>query len=117
MSVAVGIAIVLLVGGAAFVAVAALGLVRLPDVYLRMHSVAKAGTLGCGLILTGVAFALPEVGVWLRVLAAILFLLATAPIASHLIGRAAHNAGAVPCDGTVVDQWAEDGTVDPPDAP
>lgn len=119
MSLAVGIAIVLLVSGAAFVAVAALGLVRLPDVYLRMHSVAKAGTLGCGLILTGVIFALPEVGVLLRVVAAILFLLATAPVASHLLGRAAHRTGATPCAGTVVDQWAEaeDGAEDPPAAP
>ena len=41
-------------------AIAALGLVRLPDLYLRMHSVAKAGTLGCGFILTGVALARPE---------------------------------------------------------
>jgi len=93
--------------GAAFVAVAALGLVRLPDLYLRMHSVAKAGTLGCGLILVGVALALPDLGVVLRVLGAILFLFVTAPVASHLIGRAAHRTGTPQWEGTVVDEWPQ----------
>ena len=111
MTVATLLASLLILGGAAFVAVSALGLVRLPDLYLRMHSVAKAGTLGCGLILTGVAVALPEPGVLLRVVAAILFLLVTAPVAAHLIGRAAHRAGVPQWKGTVVDEWAE---ADPP---
>lgn len=101
------LAATLLVAGSAFVAVAALGLVRLPDVYLRMHSLAKAGTLGCGLVLAGVAFALPDVGVLLRVVGAVLFLFVTAPVASHLIGRAAHRTGSPQWEGTVVDEWAE----------
>ena len=107
MTVAALIATFFLVGGAAFVAVSALGLVRLPDLYLRMHSVAKAGTLGCGLILTGVAVALPDTGVLLRVVGAILFLLVTAPVAAHLIGRAAHRAGVPQWKGTVVDEWSD----------
>ena len=96
--------------GAAFVAIAALGIVRLPDVYLRLHSLAKAGTLGCGLILGGVAFALPDVGVVLRVVGALLFLVATAPVGSHLIARAAHSRGAAQWEGTSVDEWADDAT-------
>ena len=107
MTVASVLAAVLLVAGAAFVAVAALGLVRLQDVYLRMHSLAKAGTLGCGLILTGVAIALPQAGVWLRVLGAIAFLVITAPVASHLIGRAAHRTGCRQWEGTVIDEWTD----------
>lgn len=107
MTVAAVLAAVLLLLGAAFVAVAALGLVRLPDLYLRMHSVAKAGTLGCGLILAGVALAIPNLGVLLRVLGAVLFLLVTAPIASHLIGRAAHRTGCPQWEGTVVDEWRD----------
>ena len=97
-----------LVTGAAWVAIAALGLVRLPDLYLRMHSVAKAGTLGCGFILTGVALARPELGVFLRVAGAIFFLFVTAPLASHLIGRAAHRTKTKPWEGTVVDAWRDD---------
>jgi multicomponent Na+:H+ antiporter subunit G len=100
--------------GGAFIAISALGLVRLPDVYLRMHSVAKAGTLGCGLILTGTAIGLPNAGVFLRVLGAIVFLLVTAPIASHLIGRAAHQNGAKMWEGTVLDEW-DDAQSDRPD--
>ena len=99
---------VLLVIGAAFVAIAALGLVRLPDVYLRMHSVAKAGTLGCGFILTGVVLARPELGVVLRVVGALLFLVSTAPVATHVIGRAAHRTGCTQSDTTVLDQWREE---------
>jgi multicomponent Na+:H+ antiporter subunit G len=113
MSAAAVLAGVLLLAGAAFVAIAALGLVRLPDLYLRMHSLAKAGTLGCGLVLTGAALALPGLGVVLRVVGAVAFLLVTAPVASHLIGRAAHRTGAPQWEGTVVDQWTEDASVDP----
>ena len=63
MSLPVILSAVCLLVGAAWVAIAALGLVRLPDLYLRMHSMAKAGTLGCGFILIGVALAQPELGV------------------------------------------------------
>ena len=105
MSVLTVLAGILLLIGAAFIAIASLGLVRLPDVYLRMHSVAKAGSLGCGLLLTGVAFALPESGVALRVVGAIAFLFVTAPVASHLIGRAAHRTGSKMWKGTLVDEW------------
>lgn len=107
MSVLTLLAAFFLVAGAAWVAVAALGLVRLPDLYLRMHSVAKAGTLGCGFILVGVALARPELGVVLRVVGAILFLFLTAPVASHLIGRAAHRTKTPQWQGTVVDQWVD----------
>jgi multicomponent Na+:H+ antiporter subunit G len=105
MSVLAGVCLMV---GAAFMALASLGLVRLPDVYLRMHSVAKAGTLGCGLLLVGVALAIPDVGVAFRALGAIVFLFVTAPVASHLIGRAAHRTGAEKWEGTVVDEWTED---------
>ena len=105
MSVIAGICLVV---GAAFIALASLGLARLPDVYLRMHSVAKAGTLGCGLLLVGVALAIPDLGVALRALGAIVFLFVTAPVASHLIGRAAHRTGAEQWEGTLVDEWAEE---------
>lgn len=108
MTVSVVAAGVLILAGAAFVAIAALGIVRLPDLYLRMHGLAKAGTLGVGLILVGATVARPDLGVLLRALGAIAFLAVTAPVASHLIGRAAHRTGAPQWKGTVVDQWEED---------
>ncbi len=105
MTVIAGVFILL---GAGFVAIAALGIVRLSDIYLRMHSLAKAGTLGVGLVLTGAAFALPSVGVVVRAIGAIAFLVVTAPLASHLIGRAAHRTGVPQCASTVMDEWKED---------
>ena len=58
-----------------------------------MHAATKAGTLGAGLILIAVAFFYADLGITLRSLAAIMFLLLTAPVAAHLIGRAAYYSG------------------------
>lgn len=83
---------ILLVIGAFFVFVAALGLVRFQDVLLRMHGATKAGALGTGMILVAIALFFHDPGVSTRALAGVLFVLATAPIAAHLIGRAAYIA-------------------------
>lgn len=87
MTVVVG---VLLVVGAAFMLVGALGVVRMPDVLLRMSSTTKSVTLGAGCTLTAAAFHFEDLGVTTRALATIMFLLATAPIAAHMISRAAY---------------------------
>ncbi len=81
------LAAALLVLGSLFVFVSALGLVRMPDLYTRMHSAAKAGTLGTGLVLAAVALDAGDV----RALVTLLFLLVTAPIAAHALGRAARR--------------------------
>ena len=99
---------VLLVAGALFAAIAALGLVRLPDVYLRMHAATKAGTLGAGLVLAAVATHFAEWSVALRAVAAIAFLVITAPVAAHMIGRAAYRTGVALWSGSVVDEWERD---------
>ena len=80
----------LLILGSLFSFIAALGMLRLPDTVIRMHAATKAGTLGIGFILIAVAFFYAELGITLRALAAIIFLLLTAPVAAHLIGRAAY---------------------------
>jgi multicomponent Na+:H+ antiporter subunit G len=97
----------LLVLGSLFCFVAALGMLRLPDTVIRMHAATKAGTLGAGLILIGVAFFYAELGITLRALAAISFLLLTAPVAAHLIGRAAYYSGVKLWKKTWIDQLAE----------
>lgn len=78
----------LILGGGAFVLIAAIGIVRLPDLLTRMHASTKAGTLGSLLILAAVAFQFASVEVTSKVLATVFFLLLTAPIAAHMIGRA-----------------------------
>jgi len=98
---------VLLVLGSLFSFVAALGMLRLPDTVIRMHAATKAGTLGAGLILIGEAFFYAELGITLRALAAITFLLLTAPVAAHLIGRAAYYSNVKLWHKTWIDQLAE----------
>ena len=79
--------ILVLLGGG-FAVIAALGMVRLPDVLTRMHASTKAGTLASSLILVAVAVHFGDLGTTAKCVAAILFLLLTAPLAAHMIGRA-----------------------------
>jgi multicomponent Na+:H+ antiporter subunit G len=77
----------LLVLGALFFLVAAVGVVKLPDALTRMHAATKAGTLGAGLMLLAASLAAGDVGVSVRGAAIFFFLLITAPIGAHVIGR------------------------------
>jgi len=97
------IAGILLISGGFFVLVAAVGILRLPDILMRMHASTKAGTLGAGLILLAVAFTYGEIGIISRSIATIIFILLTAPVAAHTIGRAAYKSGVKFWKGTVVD--------------
>ncbi len=96
----------LVLAGGLFGFIAALGMLRLPDMITRMHASTKAGTLGAGLILAAVAIHFMEVGITLRAAAAILFLLLTAPVAAHVIGRAAYRCGIQLWERTWVDELA-----------
>lgn len=84
--------VIILIGGA-FSLIAGIGLVRLPDLYVRMHAATKAGTLGAGLILVAMALESQQLEVAARAMAGLVFLLFTAPIAAHLLGRAGYIAG------------------------
>lgn len=99
----------LLIGGALFSLVAAIGILRLDDVYMRMHSASKAGTLGSGMALIAVAFHSLEIDVVTRAVAGVIFFMLTAPISAHLLARAAYQVGYRPCAATHVDELA--GTV------
>jgi multicomponent Na+:H+ antiporter subunit G len=98
----------LAVSGGFFAFAAALGVLRMPDVYIRMHASTKAGTLGCGLALLAVAVHFGELGVVSRALAAIAFLLFTAPVGAHMIARAAYRTGVPLWERSVVDELARD---------
>lgn len=82
----------LIIGGL-FGVIGALGVVRLPDVLIRMHASTKTVTLGCGLIIVGAAVFFGSSQIIVRAVAIIVFLLLTAPIAAHMIGRAAVSTG------------------------
>jgi multicomponent Na+:H+ antiporter subunit G len=81
---------VLLLAGSLFILISAVGLLRMPDLYTRMSATTKASTLGIGLVLTGTAVFWGDIGIAARAIAIILFLLLTAPVAAHIIGRAAY---------------------------
>lgn len=96
----------LIVAGGFFAFAAALGVLRLPDVLTRMHASTKAGTLGCGLILSAAALHFGDTGTVGLCIVAIVFLFMTAPVAAHMIGRAAYRTGVPMSDRTVIDEMA-----------
>lgn len=79
--------------GALFILIAAIGVVRMPDLYLRISVTTKAATLGIGLVLIAAAVYFNEFGIFSRVSAIILFMLLTAPVGAHMIGRASYFTG------------------------
>ena len=103
----IAVAFFILAGGL-FSLAAAVGVLRLPDILIRMHASTKAGTLGCGLILVAVALHFGEGGITARAIAAIVFLILTAPVAAHLIGRAAYRTGVPLWHGMTIDEAAAD---------
>jgi multicomponent Na+:H+ antiporter subunit G len=83
---------VLLLLGAGFSLLAAIGVLRLPDLYTRMHAASKAGAVGGGLVLLAVALLSFDVAIALRAIVGIGFLLLTTPVSAHLLARASYRA-------------------------
>ena len=92
--------------GGFFAFIAGLGILRLPDVLIRMHATTKAGTLASGLIMLAVAAGFPDASTVARAIAIVVFLLITAPVAAHMIGRAAFRSGVPLWPPTKVDPEA-----------
>ncbi len=91
--------------GALFILFAAIGLLRMPDIYNRIQAGTKASTLGSIMTLLGVGLYHPE---WLlKIALLILFVLLSNPVSSHVLGRAAHFAGIAPSKKTHIDQLRE----------
>jgi multicomponent Na+:H+ antiporter subunit G len=90
----------------------------MPDLLTRMHAASKAGTLGAILVLAAVAIAFADAAVAVRTGLVVLFLLLTAPVAAHVIARAAYRTGVPLADETVIDELreAEDSRSDAPDS-
>ncbi len=95
-----GLTALLLLSGAGFVLVAAVGLLRLPDLFMRMHASTKPATLGVSCMVLALALHAAELGIAVRALLVVLFFLLTAPVAAHRLGRAAHLRGAPMWAGT-----------------
>lgn len=83
--------ILLILGGLASL-LAAISIVRLPDVYTRLHGAAKAGSLGVFTIMTAAGLHFGNHVTAIEALVVVAFLFLTAPIATHLVARGARAA-------------------------
>ena len=103
MSLLLWTSLALILVGLFFTVVAAVGLIRLPDLYTRSHATSKADTLGTVLTLTGVALTFGTSVPRAKLVLLALFLLVTNPTATHAITRAALDQG--------IDPWTADAPV------
>ncbi len=95
----------LMVIGSFFFALSAVGLLRLPDVYSRMHAVTKASTLGMAGVLAAslVFFSLAGQGFVAEVLT-LWFIFLTNPVGGHMIARSAYLIGIPLSELSIMDQ-------------
>ncbi|WNY27743.1 monovalent cation/H(+) antiporter subunit G [Methanolapillus ohkumae] len=82
-----------------------IGLIRLPDIYNRLHATTKIATTGAFFVLLGILIADGFTPLGIKSIAIAIFLLMTAPVAGHVIARAAYNINVPPCDQTVFDAY------------
>jgi len=109
---------IFLLCGAFFAFVAALGVIRLPDFYMRMHAATKAGAFGATLLLLGAAIHFGSLRAIITCALIIMFFYLTTPIAAQTIAQAAYRKKVPLWAKTGKDQLAEDeGTDSPREAP
>ncbi len=96
--------------GALFTLIAAIGVLRMPDLFLRTAAASKASTFGLGLILLATSLTFQSLETTTKVIAVISFVLLTGPIAAHMITRAGYMDNVTLWDGTVVNEMGKGGT-------
>lgn len=79
--------------GVFFITVAGLGILRMPDLYIRMHASTKAGTIGLGFLMVAVALHFRDLASVSRAVAIMIFLVLTAPVAAHMLGKSMLDKG------------------------
>jgi multicomponent Na+:H+ antiporter subunit G len=98
---------ILMTIGSIFMFIAGLGILRMPDLFMRMSCATKASTLGVGFILLALAIHFAQLGVSTRAVATVIFVIITAPVAAHMIGRAAYIARVPLWQNSIVDQLCD----------
>lgn len=96
---------IFMVSGSLFMLLAAVGVIRMPDLYTRMHAATKVGTVGVIGVMLAVALHFSDLGTSTRSILIMLFFLITAPVAAHMIGRSAYLARTPMWKGTVINEW------------
>ena len=90
--------------GSVFALLAAVGVLRMPDVFTRMQASTKASTLGLGCLLIGAALQMGDFASLIRVASIGAFVLLTTPVAGLVIARASYFAEVPLWKGTVLDE-------------
>jgi multicomponent Na+:H+ antiporter subunit G len=93
--------------GALFTLLAAVGVLRLPDLFTRMQASTKSATLGVACMMVAALVHFSDLAVSARALLIVGALFLTAPVAAHAIGRAAYRRGVELWEGTVFDELRE----------
>lgn len=94
----------LFIVGGTLALLAAIGVLRMPDVFTRMQASTKASTLGLGCLLAAVALRTPDLSFVVRAASIAAFMLLTTAVSAHVIARAAARGGAPLWKGTLVDE-------------
>jgi multicomponent Na+:H+ antiporter subunit G len=104
------VSLFLLIGGL-FCLIAAVGVIRLPDLFIRMHAATKTGTVGVSSIVIGMIIHFADLTVTSRGLVIFAFFLLTAPVAAILMGRGAFGSVVAIWLLTRVDEWKTHGSI------
>lgn len=94
--------------GCALTLIAAIGVLRFPDLLSRMHAATKPQVLGLVFTMVGLAISLGSSQLTWKLLLVVAFQFMTAPVAAHMVGRAGYRTGKVREDLLVVDELTED---------
>ena len=108
MSAAEWIASVCFLLGCALTLIAAIGVLRFPDLLTRMHAATKPQVLGLMFMMVGLAVSLGSNQLTWKLLLVVAFQFMTAPVAAHMVGRSGYRTGKVREDLLVVDELTED---------
>ena len=97
----------LLLVGLVFTFAGSLGLLRLPDIFCRMHATGKSSTVGVSVIVLAsfTYFSASEAGTSIKELLTIVFVFLSGPVGAHMIARAAYRTRVPLHDRTIVDEW------------
>jgi multicomponent Na+:H+ antiporter subunit G len=108
------VVVFLLSVGSLFGLLSAIGVVRMPDVFTRMHAMAKSTPFGLGALLLAAAIVWEDIFVASKCLVALALLFATLPVAGQIIGRAAVHSGVELSERTVVNDLEDWPASEPP---
>jgi multicomponent Na+:H+ antiporter subunit G len=94
----------LLIAGTFLMFLTGLGLLRMPDIFCRMHAATKGASLGVALLLLAAALFFQETAVVTKALVTVAFIFLTAPVAASLLGRAAYAQRTQLWEHSVIDE-------------